>query len=131
MQKTDSVNYNFSKSTFPVNQKLQQYAKHVKAEDALFECTILAGKILGVRCNDTEGKGYVQITPDQWAAKTEKESKEFAAFNDYFYKNYGTGKGKCQFSNEYEAFYNVVKAWKIWSEVLTEEEKKKYFPRNS
>ena len=127
MKKTERINYQFSKSTFPVNQKLQQHSEHLKAEDALFECAILAGRVLGVRCNDTVGEGYVQITPDQWAAKTEKESKEYAAFNDYFYANYGTSEGVCQFKTEHEAFFNVVKAWKIWSEILTEEEKKEYF----
>src|SRR4051812_39566445 len=99
MKKTEKISYQFSKSTFPVNQKFEQHSEHLKAEDALFECTILAGKILGVRCNDTVGTGYVQITPDQWAAKTEQESKEYAAFNDYFYKNYGTREGRCHFKD--------------------------------
>ena len=67
------IDYNFSKNTFPKNQKVQQHAGHINDDDTLFECTILAGHILGVRCCDTVMSGdreldvditYFQITLD-------------------------------------------------------------------
>jgi hypothetical protein len=130
------VDYNFSKNTFPRNKKLQQHSGDINDDDTLFECTILAGHILGVRCCDTVMSGdreldvditYFQITPDPYGAKTEAERKEYEAFNDYFYENYGKHKDRCYFDTEHEAFYNIVKAWKIWKGILTDEEKSKYF----
>jgi len=130
------VDYNFSKKTFPRNKKLQQHSGDINDDDTLFECTLLAASILGVRCCDTTMSGdreldfditYFQITPDPYAAKTEEERKEYEAFNDYFYENYGKHKDRCYFDTEQEAFYNIVKAWKIWKGILTDEEKSKYF----
>lgn len=129
------VDYNFSKNTFPTNGKLQQHTPELKEDDKHFECAILAGHILGVTCNDTvmsgdrqldEDRTYFQITPEPDEARTDGERKDFEAFNEYFYKNYGKHKDRCYFDTPHEAFYNVVKAWHIWKHILTEDEKEKF-----
>lgn len=129
------VDYNFSRETFPVNKSIEQHSSQINDDDTLFECTILAGEILGVKCCDTVMSGdrdlnvditYFQITPDPYSAKSENERKEYEAFNDYFYENYGKHKERCYFDTEHEAFYNIVKAWKIWNHILTENDKEKY-----
>ncbi len=129
------MNYQFSKNTFPVNKKVEQHAADIIDDDTHFECTLLAGHILGVECCDTVTKGdreldfditYFQITPDPYKAKTKEEREDYQAFNNYFYKNFGKHKDRCYFDTEHEAFYNIVKAWKIWKHILTTEEKQEY-----
>ena len=127
------MGYNFSKETFPINKKEKQHLTNILKEDIMFECTLLAGKILGVPCCDTsmgdsESREvtFYRITPDQYAAKTDQESKDYDAFNNYFYKNFGKKDDRCYFATEYEAFYNITKACSIWKEVLSGDEKKAY-----
>jgi hypothetical protein len=126
------IDYCLSVATFPVNKELKQHRTKVSEKDTLFECTLLAGKILGVPCNDTEissseGGATFQITPAPEDASTEKEFREYQAFLDYFHENYGMRKDRCYFPTHYEAFFNLIKAWKIWKEILSDDEKKRYF----
>jgi hypothetical protein len=127
------IDYCLSVATFPVNKKLKQHATKISEKDILFECTLLAGKILGVRCNDTEmgsvseGRATFQITPSPEDAATEKEFREYQAFLVYFYENYGVREDRCYFATEYEAFFNLIKAWQIWKEILVDDERKEYF----
>lgn len=127
------IDYNFSRRTFPVNKQEEQHLTNIPKEDILFECTVLAGKILGVRCCDTtmgdseSGKDiFYRITPEQYAARTDKEIKDYDAFINYFCKNFGKKDDRCYFATEYEAFYNIIKAWSMWKEVLSDDEKKAY-----
>ncbi|MCW3108959.1 MAG: hypothetical protein JWQ09_3465 [Segetibacter sp.] len=129
--------HNLSKHTFPINQKIKQHSSKILDNDRLTECTLLARMVLGVPCHGTTTSGeskisnkeYFLITPVPFIGKMEKESKEYEAFINYFYKNFGKQEGRCYFATEFEAFYNIVKAWKVWKEILTNEEKKKYFSK--
>ncbi|AHF17339.1 hypothetical protein [Niabella soli] len=130
------MDYGFSGKTFPLNKKTPQHHADINEDDLLFECTLLAGHILGVECCDTVTTGdrelgvdvtYFQITPDPYKAKSVEEKKNYEAFNNYFYANYGIHKDRCYFYTEYEAFYSIVKAWKIWKYILSEDEKEEFF----
>ena len=130
------MDYKFTKNNFPANGKIGQTSGDINDDDTLHECTILAGHILGVECCDTVMKGdraldfditFFQITPDPYQAPTETERRNYDAFNNYFYANYGKHKDRCYFDTEQEAFYNIVKAWNIWKHLLTDDVKKEYF----
>lgn len=129
------MDYKFSKNTFPVNKLIEQHNGVINNDDALFELTLLAGEILGVECNDTVMAGdrtkdfditYYQITPDSYRATDGEARKNYEAFTNYFYANYGKHKDRCYFDTVHEAFFNIVKAWKIWENILDETEKGKY-----
>lgn len=49
------IYYGFSKGTFPVNRKLRQYQRDTSKEDILYECALLAERILGVPRHDSVG----------------------------------------------------------------------------
>lgn len=126
------------KNLLPINGRLQQHASEINGDDIFSECTQLAGVLLGVTCNDTLVTGdvesghhglFFQITPEPYEAKTTEAQTEYKAFNNYFYENYGKQKGRCYFDTGFEAFYNVTKAWEIWKHVLTNEDKKVYYPK--
>ena len=102
------------KETFPQNKLIQQYSSVINEDDVLFECTVLAGEILGVPCYDTIMTGdkdldfditYYQIAPDEHQESTKEKQDNYARFNNYFYSNYGKHKDRCYFDTQHEAFY--------------------------
>ena len=94
----------------------------------------LANELFGFRCCDTVMQGddrndlgtKYQITIDPYAAPSIDERINLAAFESYFYENYGSKKDRCYFDTPYVAFFALTKAWNIWNNHLDNGIKEKY-----
>ena len=71
------------------------------------------------------------ITIDPYAAPSIEERINLAAFESYFYENYGNKKDRCYFDTPYIAFFVLTKAWNIWNRHLDKEIKENYIKPKS
>jgi hypothetical protein len=110
-------------------------------DDSFQDCVEMASKIFGVECCDTVMQGdrekgdsdgiKYQILPDSYSAKTRELKVDFLAFESYYYDNFGKWKGRCYFDTPYEAFFNLIKAWEIWTKYLEQEIKQSYIEKTN
>ena len=105
-------------------------------KDSFQDCVEIASRIFGTNCYDTvmqgdrekgdsEGTKY-QILPEIPKNSTREVKVNFLAFETYFYDNFGKWKDRCYFDTPHEAFFNLIKAWEIWTKNLETETKQKY-----
>jgi hypothetical protein len=110
-------------------------------KDSFHDCVEVASKIFGTKCFDTvmqgdrekgdsEGTKY-QILPEIPLNSTKELKINFLAFESYFYDNFGKWKDRCYFDTPYEAFFNLIKAWEIWTKYLEANTKQKYLDQAS
>jgi hypothetical protein len=121
--------------TFPTNRILRQHNNEIIEDDIHYECTLLAGHILGIECSDVgvldakdldTSKNYYVIEPEPHKARNAADKEDCEAFLNYFHSNYGKHPDRCYFDTVYEAFYSLIKAWFIWREILTPNQKNEY-----
>lgn len=104
--------------------------------DEFSDIVNLASEIIGFRCCDTtmqgdsekgdkEGTKY-QITADPYSARTLADRINLAAFEDYFYENFGKWKDRAYFDTPSQAFFALIKAWQIWNKHLSPDLKQGY-----
>ena len=105
-------------------------------KDEFQDIVNLASEIIGAECCDTVMQGCrekgeenmtkYQITADPYSAPTLNEQANLAAFENYFYKNYGKWKDRCYFDSPSQAFFALIKAWQIWNKDLSKDIKEGY-----
>ncbi len=105
-------------------------------EDEFQDVVNFASKLIGFHCCDTvlsgdRGRGddntvKFQITADPYSANNLEDRINLAAFENYFYENYGKWKDRCYFDSPTQAFFALIKAWTIWNKDLSKEIKNGY-----
>jgi len=103
-----------------------EYSDTVKFASEIIGFTCSETILLGDRAKGDEGPDKYQIIPDPYSASNNSDRINLAAFENYFYDNFGKWKDRCYFDTPSEAFYALMKAWHIWHNHLEHENKSQY-----